>query len=286
MKRFSLAVLAMLLFAPPAFAQLIISETLANEPGNRTLLEWIEIYNKNTDSISLGSISLIVNNDTLALPETISVAPSAYAVLCRRLLPRLGSDCFESYWGDSSGVWGDCREENYLAFEVPIVLPNASGHVQLLDSLDGIIDECEWHSACADGQSLERDDVDDYTSGWHPCADSLGSTPGRPNSEILIEPTDYSFNVTPKVIRLSDILVSFTIDYTIPEGAAVSIIIFDDSARKRKIIIDNSSMSSNTIYWRGENSNGEIMSPGLYFMKVKISGSLNVNEMIPLVISP
>jgi hypothetical protein len=287
MKRLGFVLLLLILcISRPVFAQLILSEILANEPGNRTLLEWIEIYNNNADSINIEQFHLVVNGDTLDLPDSTFIASYSYMVLCRRLLPRLGSDCFEYHWGDSSGVWGNDSSENYLAIELPISLPNSSGHIQLLDSNIVVIDECEWHSACADGQSLERDDVTDYFSGWHPCADSLGSTPGQPNSHEPVEPSNYSFEITPKAIRLSDNSMPFTITYTVPEGTAISLVIYDDSARKRVTILDEQVASEGTVVWRGTDNNGNALSPGLYFLTAKISGSWNQQKTIPLAISP
>jgi len=87
-------------------AEIILSEVLANEPSNRVLLEWFEVYNNADTVINLQNYTFVKNDDTLAIPGGATVNPNSYAVLCRRLEPLNGSDCFEYYWGDSSGTWG------------------------------------------------------------------------------------------------------------------------------------------------------------------------------------
>jgi hypothetical protein len=272
--------------ANTASAELLISEVLANEPGDRVLLEWIEIYNNGQSAEFLYNYRIINENDTLNIPRSIGLNAGNYAVICRRLIPIDQSDCFEYHWGDSSGVWRDSPIENYLAVEVPISLPNSSGDLYLIDSRDTIIDECHWQAASADGQSLERDDVNDKSSGWHPCADSTGSTPGRRNSRIIINQPENAFTVDSKVVSLSSAKPYFSITCDFQAGTILTIIVFDDSGRKRAVLADHSSQSSATIIWPCIEDSGKKLSPGLYILKFKAEGAANYSKILPLVIAP
>jgi hypothetical protein len=267
-------------------SQIVISEVLANEPGSRVYLEWIEIYNNGDRQDSLKQYQLVDGNDTLAFSDTLTIASDDYAVICRRLLPIDGSDCFEYHWGDSSGVWGDSPIENYPAFTMPIALSNSSGDIYLLDSLDQVIDQCHWRTACADGQSLERDDVLNLSSGWHPCSDSTGSTPGKANSPLPPVLPDSLFIIDNKVVSLSSDQPFFTISYAFPSGTKTSISIYDDSGRRRCILADNSSEIRGAISWQCQNNNGDKLPPGLYLLKLHTIGPLNLSKTYPLVIAP
>jgi hypothetical protein len=46
-------VLLILLLPAQLFAQAVISEVLYNEPGSRTLEEWVELYNRADSAIDL-----------------------------------------------------------------------------------------------------------------------------------------------------------------------------------------------------------------------------------------
>ena len=279
--------LALIIFSySPVFAQLFLSEVLSNEPNSRTLLEWIEIYNKSDSTVYLGDYFLFNNGDSISWPDSINIAADSYAVLCRRLLPHTGSDCFESYWGDSSGIWGDSPEESYVTIEIPITLPNSEGHIQLLDSAGLIVDQCNWYSANTDGQSLERDDFIDSSSGWHSCSDPTGSTPGRANSQTAHDDTDFIFEVQPRVFSISANDVAITISYTIAAGATITIDIYDDAARKVINILDGSDSQADTVFWRGRDDRNRAVIPGLYILKAKVSGSMNYDKLLPLVIAP
>lgn len=104
------------------YGQVVLSEILSNEPSGRVRLEWVEIYNPVDMQVDLHDYLLIAGSDTTRLPFGSYVDGGAYAILARQLLPEDGSDSFEGYWGDSSGVWGDSEIENYPAFDVKMVL--------------------------------------------------------------------------------------------------------------------------------------------------------------------
>jgi hypothetical protein len=273
-------------FSPIASGELVLSEILSNEPGNRVLLEWLEIYNNNSFAIDLGDYVLFEGEDSLSFPVGSSIPAYSYAVLCRRLEPVNGSDCFEYHWGDSSGVWGDSPSEDYTAFEIGITLANDSGAVYLFNGDGLVVDYYTWSQPSDDGRSMERDDVNDPLSLWHPCYDPAGSTPGRPNSQKPTDQQDYFLEITPQVISLSGTERFVNISYAAPTGAEVSIFVYDDCARKRAILLENSQSPFGTIIWQGLNDSDGQLPPGLYLISFLVSGSVNSHEVIPIVISP
>jgi hypothetical protein len=273
--------LILALLTTVACADIVISEVMANEPSNRVLLEWIEIYNNGQHQEYSNKYRLVVNEDSLDLPVMDCLEPRAYAVLCRRLLPLNGSDCFEYHWGDSSGVWGDYVSERYQAVEISISLSNSSGDILLIDSLNRIVDECHWQSACTDGYSYERNDETDPLSGWHCCNYISGSTPGGNNSPTL-ESIDSDFKYSDKTL----VGGSIHYEYWFPLGTITTISIYDDTGRKRATVIENSDRFQNYGGWHCADSDGDLLPPGLYFIKLNTTGSLSQSKLFPFIIIP
>jgi hypothetical protein len=261
---------------------------LSNEPGGRVRLEWIEIYNQSSSEINLGDYILVADGDTNYLADGIFLNPYGYTVLARQLIPDDGSDAFESYWGDSSGVWGDADFENYIALDINMTLSNNSGNVTLMSIENEVIDEVSWDAASDDGRSIERNDVNDLNSGWHDCYDPEGSTPGRVNSQIP-QNGEESFSVTidPIVISINiDGFEDFFIDVVTPPATKLTVKIFDETGYKVKSLVDNSETSVLRIGWDGKDDQGRYLSPGIYIISFVLSGRSNEAKNYPIIIAP
>ena len=101
-------IILLLLLCGDAPAQVVISEVMYNEPGNRTNLEWVEIYNMTDTTVNLGNFGFSANDSIIRLPSDSLLSPRTYAVVASHLTSRDRSeDSFEGHWGDSSGYWGD-----------------------------------------------------------------------------------------------------------------------------------------------------------------------------------
>ena len=286
MSRIIISFAIMLLYIVPAKGEIILSEILSNEPSNRVLLEWIELYNNSVNQVDLHDYLLMDDDDTLNFPVGTIVLPYTYTVLCRRLEPSDGSDCFEYYWGDSSGVWGDAAIEDYTAYEVNITLTNSAGELYLLNSDSLIIDQYNWDTPSDDGRSVERDDVDNLGSSWHPCYDPAGSTPGHENSEKPTDNEEIYFQIEPQLISLSGVNRTFAISYAVPGNSKVSLTIYDDSAYKTAELLDEVNSPFGLVEWNAVDDNNRPLSPGLYIVSFKVEGSINKQSNIPVVIAP
>ncbi|HWR82359.1 MAG TPA: lamin tail domain-containing protein [Candidatus Deferrimicrobium sp.] len=176
-----LAPIVSTLLCGPSSANVIVNEVLANEPSGHVTLEWIEIYNSSSVTVSLSGYRLSAGSDWIDLPVAVSLSPDEYYIMCRKLFST-ESPGFESVWGDSSGVWGDTPEESSLQapLEASFSLRNGSGIVVLYDPLDAPVSELYWNEAGDDGFSWER--LDPTSSEVAQSVDPAGSTPGFVNS--------------------------------------------------------------------------------------------------------
>ncbi len=251
-------------------------------------LEWVEIYNQSAFEIDLGEYILIADSDTNYLPDGIFLESHSYAVLARQLISENGSDSFEGYWGDSSGVWGDHELENYLAIDVPMTLANNYGNIVLENEIGLILDEFTWETASDDGRSIERTDVDDIGSGWHDCFDPDGSTPGRTNSVIPPEGENaFSVEIEPVVVSLSNGgSDNFTIDVVIPPAAELTVKVYDETGHKVRSLIESSEINVLEISWDGKDDNGSLLPPGIYLISFDLSGQSDRSKIYPVVIAP
>ncbi len=269
------------------YGQVVLSEILSNEPGGRVRLEWVEIFNRSNFAVDLSEFIIIADSDTNYLPENSLLASQEYAVLARQLLPIDGSDSFESYWGDSSGVWGDAENEYFLVIDIDMTLSNNSGFVVLKHNSGILIDSVFWSVPSDDGRSIEKDDLFNDYSGWHDCFDPDGSTPGRINS-VVPQDIDETFvvEINPRDISQSGVLNRFTIDIVIPPGTEISLDIYDESGHKVKTLLDESDLDVIQLTWDGRDNDNRLLQPGVYLLSFKLEGLRDDTKLIPVVIAP
>ncbi|HOP07419.1 MAG TPA: lamin tail domain-containing protein [candidate division Zixibacteria bacterium] len=166
--------------------QVVVNEVMANEPGAFRNLEWIELISTSAVPVNLTEFVLYTDGDTVLFSEGLTITPGEFLILCRCLTAADGSASFEGYWGDSSGVWGDCDEEITIGapLEADFGLTNSGGSVRLWDAY-AEISRFDWNESGADGVSWERHEPSGDVIG--PCEDISGSTPGRINSTTPVE---------------------------------------------------------------------------------------------------
>jgi hypothetical protein len=162
----------------------VLNEVLANEPGGNTTLEWVELFNYDSQPVNLAGWRFIEEEDTTILSNQAVVASKGYLVLARKLVaPPPETNSFEAVWGDGSSVWGDSPDENFPAIEAKLSLTNSAGTVSLI-SPDDSVQTFSWSSDAGDGISWEKVYYlsGDEADNWASCVLPEGSTPGKVNS--------------------------------------------------------------------------------------------------------
>ena len=183
MKKFYFIILiGTFLFNTPSFG-LIINEVLSNEPGgiSNTHLEWIELYNEQSATVSLSGYEISLSNGSFLLPDSVSIAAGEYYIICHRLFAIDTSSGFETIWGDASGVWGDSPYESSLQKPYEAIfnpLRNIPETMVLLEN-NVVVSGLVWSSAGIDGYTWERviSDADLILQSY-----DEGGTPGRVNT--------------------------------------------------------------------------------------------------------
>ena len=280
------SILLLLSLTSNLYGQVTLSEVLSNEPDGRVRLEWVELYNRADDEIDLGGYVLIAGDDTTRFLPGTFIDGRSFAVIARQPLPDNGSDSFEGYWGDSSGIWGDSEFENYPVIPGNIHLNNNSGSITIIDSTGAHLDQFNWDISSDDARSMEKDDLFfDFTT-WHESFDPSGSTPGRANSEIPLEGTEsLTMNIYPPMIS-SGAGEIFYISAIIPPGSKLSVDIYDDTGLRRRSLLENIESIIVNTDWNGRDDSDKMLSPGLYIMVASLSGGSSGGKQIPVVIAP
>ncbi len=181
--------------------RVVLNEVLANEPGSRVKLEWVELFNPDTSAIDLGGWTFISKSDTTIFPAGTLIPEKNYLILARKLVSvPPDSESFENHWGNGSGVWGDYPEESYPAIEVKLSLNNSSGTVTFIDPQQNS-SSFSWNKDAGDGVSWERISPSgtDSISNWGFCVYSKGSTPGKVNS---VTPADNDLSISPQNLSI------------------------------------------------------------------------------------
>lgn len=177
------AILSFGLLTTNSLAGVIVNEVLVNEPGGSVALEWIELWNDSSVAVTMDGYTLLVNGNIVTLPGGLTLVSDEYGVISRDVT------AFESFWGDSSGVWGDnLLLENYPLYNAAFGLANRAGIITL-SAFASDSSELNWPSSGSDGISWERRIADDPTAVTS--LDSSGSTPGRRNSQTPLQ-SDWS----------------------------------------------------------------------------------------------
>jgi len=193
--------LSSFVFPRTVSSRVVLNEVLANEPGSRVKLEWVELFNMDSETVDLGGWTFICKSDTTVFPSGTLISGKNYLILTRKSVSVLpDSESFECYWGNRSGVWGDSPEENYPAVEVKLFLTNSSGTITLIDPQQHS-SSFTWNKDAGDGVSWEKISPigSDSISNWGFCVYSGGSTPGKVNSVTKV---DNDISISPQSLSI------------------------------------------------------------------------------------
>jgi hypothetical protein len=276
------ATLIILLLPVNLFGQVVLSEVLYNEPGQRTLLEWVEIYNSAAVPADLHDYIFIANSDTNYFPNGSTIPPRTYAILARNLTSQDSSDSFENYWGNASGYWGDSDRELFPAFDIRLNLGNTSGYISIVEMATDREDSYSWASTTVDAYSMERNSVDPSSSTWHQSTDTNGSTPGRINSISFSDDAFDMVEISPRIISHNE-GQSIEIIYHSSIFDRLTIEVFDDSGHRQRTLAPSGYTYQVRILWNGTDDQGQKLPPGIYLILVSAK---TFQKTIPVVIAP
>ena len=198
----SILMLPQKIFAQSSPSGIVINEILANEPGSKTNLEWVELYNLNSYDVDLGGFRFICKSDTTVISTGAFILAKGYLILARKLVAVLpDSTSFEGYWGNNSGIWGDTVTENFPAIQAKMSLSNSGGTVSIID-LQNNLESFTWDKHTKDGFSWEKvyPDSGDEPKNWSFCVYQGGSTPGEINS---VTPAENDLSIKSEDLFLS-----------------------------------------------------------------------------------
>ena len=283
----------LLIFAFKDFAQqnissndkVVINEVLVNEPGSYTKLEWVELYNTDSVAHDLGGWVFICKEDTTLLPVGANIPANGFLIIARKLLSDPpDSISFESWWGNRSGIWGDCPEESYPAIQAEMSLTNSGGTISLIDP-ENNVQTFTWDQDCGDGVSLER--VSSEQDIWFCCVSSDKSTPGKKNSvstsysdnlKLHIEPNPFS----PDGDGFQDETI---IHYTLPMMSSLTLRIYDIKGRLIKTLMEDEPQVSGEVTWNGKDDENRTVRVGIYVVWAEAKGNSHSQKKATVVVA-
>ncbi len=278
--------------ADPDSLSLVINEILFNPlPGG---VDFIELYNRSSQLINLADLR-IANRDETSL-ELKSISP-----LCNdaQLILPGGYRAFCTNPGILLEQYPQAMERRIVEVEAFPSFPDKNGRPVLLDKSLNIIDEISYSDkmhfpllVTSEGVSLERINPNQAgmdKSNWHSASEACNfATPGEKNSQyredvaevdpVKVEPEVFS----PDNDGYNDVC-SFNYSFN-KAGNVASLIIFDASGRRIKILAENELLgSTGSFIWDGRNTAGERAGRGIYvfFMKVfNLDGEVKIFKKI------
>jgi hypothetical protein len=163
-------------FAKQSHYDVIINEIMADPYPSVDLpeAEYIELYNRTSETVDLEGWRLIIKNREKLLPPG-RIPPNQYMILC------------DEEYSDEFSLYG-----NVLPFPVFPVLRNSDSDISLYNDKGILMDSISYHESWYrdeekedGGYSLERIDPENHCSGmtnWKVSRDTRGGTPGSRNS--------------------------------------------------------------------------------------------------------
>ena len=230
--------------------------------------EWIEIYNRSGVSVDLGGC-YFSDSDSSEKWEigNIVLLPGEYLILAEE------SSVFSDYMIPFDAVF--VVLENWRALNNDgdtLYLFNASGEI-----VDKLPYPDDWGNI-DNGISMERVNPDSESpgiSGWLPCVDENGSTPGAQNSVYFTSEISSGISLTtePKVFFPEEPgkpnTTTITVEQNYP-SSRVNIRIFDVKGRLIRFLAKSQMAGPHTEYiWDGKKDSGGYANIGMYIVHLE-----------------
>jgi hypothetical protein len=256
----------------------VINEFMYNPDLSLSQTEWVEIYNRSDDPISIKNWLLgDSTGQNLITPDEVVIQPEGFLIITqdknefRATYPEVNCEII--------------KQESWQG------LNNTGDKVVLKDSLSLLEDEVSYRGTGTEkGISWERMDYDVSSAdedNWWRCVDPEGATPGEHNSlrthysnqiELSIAPNPFS----PDGDGFED---EVTFRYVLPKMSELTLRIYDVKGRLVKTLLENEPQVTGEINWDGRDAESRIVRVGIYIVLAEASGSTSSVKKTTLVVA-
>jgi len=257
---------------------LVINEFMCNPDLDLSQTEWVELYNRSENPISIRNWFLGDSiEQNLLTPDEVVIEPKGFLIATsdkdkfRATYPAVNCEVIE--------------QESWRT------LDNTGDKVVLKDSLNLLEDEVSYQQISAEkGISWERIDYDlpaSQEDNWWRCADPIGATPGKENSlhtrysnkiELSITPNPFS----PDGDGFED---EVTFQYALPKMSELTIKVYDIKGRLVKTIMEDEPQVTGERTWDGKDDKNRMVRVGIYIVLAEAKGVTNSMKKMTLVVA-
>ncbi len=242
---------------PSSSARVIINEIMYAPDTKAGYVEWVELYNPNSEKIDLSGWQIAdARNKPVAIPKNTIVAPKGFVILTK----------------NSSAFLAQFPKVKTVAEMKLPALNNTGDTVILMNRANKTVDAVKYKSkGSVKGRSLERlspENPSASPANWRLSIDVSGATPGRINSRsILIPYGKPGLKITPNTFNPK--VSSTKIEYRTPTDSIVTIKIFDSAGKLTKTLLEKREAGGKqTIQWDGTDEKGNQVPVGVYICQI------------------
>jgi hypothetical protein len=244
---------------PPA--DVIINEIMHSPDTKSGQVEWVELYNRDSQPADLSEWSIADSRDKpVSIPSGTVIPPNQFLIITEDKAKFLAS--FPNV-------------QNVVEIKLP-ALNNTGDTVTLRSATGKKIDEVKYESTGSiRSRSLERLDPNrpsNDIANWKLSIDLSGATPGRVNSiSILISSSKPGLQITPNPFNPQ--ISPTQIKYRAPTDSTVTIKIFDSAGKLVKTLLEKREAGGQqVISWDGKDDSGKNVPVGLYICQIVAAG--------------
>ena len=242
---------------PASTVRVIINEIMYAPDTKAGYVEWIEIYNPNSQKIDLSGWQIAdAANKPVAMPKDTIIKPKGFLILTK------SKSAFSAQFP---------KVKTVVEINLP-PLNNTEDTVILMNRAKKTVDVVKYKSkGSIKGRSLERlsPKIPSASSAnWRYCIDLAGATPGRINSRSNLIPYGKpGLKITPSPFNPK---VSPTnIEYHTPTDSIVTMKIFDSAGILVKTLLEKQEAGGKqTIQWDGTDEQGRPVPVGVYICQI------------------
>ncbi|MCK4427335.1 MAG: lamin tail domain-containing protein [candidate division Zixibacteria bacterium] len=256
----------------------VINEFMCSPDLSLSQTEWVELYNRSDNSISIKNWLLGDSvEQNLITPDEAIIEPKGFLIITQ------DKDEFRATYSEVG-----CEVIEQESWQS---LNNTGDKVILKDSLNLSEDEVSYQQISAEkGISWERIDYDLPASdegNWWKCTDPVGATPGKENSLHTHYSDKIDLSITPNPFSpdgdgFED---EVTFHYVLPKMSELTLKVYDIKGRVVKTLIEDEPQVTGKITWDGKDDKNRIVRIGIYIVLAEAKGITNSVKKMTLVVA-